>query len=147
MNKVSDYMWGMAQYMDYLSDRLTWDPMVLDDPEFRYPDGVTGIVMKDVPMVPDRIVTITPYLDHNMIVVPTREITFQLRTRGGRIPTDCDDIADECISILHGKHHLVWRGLEIARIRHIGLATSLGPDDQARWERTDNYELLTQRRV
>lgn len=144
MSTVVDYLVGMAEYLDANSS-LVWDPDSLG-PEFTYPSTVTGIHLKDVRIHPDRIVVIYPYLDFNSVILPQRDLDFQIRTRGGSIPTDCDEIADIAFKLLHRQHHLVWNGLEISRIRHTSFLP-LGPDDQGRWERTDNYELITQRRV
>jgi hypothetical protein len=144
MSSVVDYMVGIAEYLAENSVML-WDPDSMDL-DFVYPSTEIGIHLKDVRIHPDRIVVISPYLDLNSVVLPRRDIDFQIRTRGSQIATDCDEVADIHFKLLHRQHHLVWNGLEIARVRHTSMMT-LGPDDQGRWERTDNYELITQRRV
>lgn len=137
--KLSDFLIAIAVHLGAESSSLVWDP------NYAYQDTDTGIIIKDVPLYPDRIVTITGYFDELDVVLPLREINFQLRIRGSQLPTNCDDIAEECRSLLHGQHRVTWNGLKIDRIRHLSAAV-LGPDIQNRWERTDNYELLAQKR-
>lgn len=138
---VSDYMRAIAEYLAAESE-FVWNP------EGEYTSTQWGLFIKDVPLDPDRIGVLAPYVDTEDIVptLRTREIDFQFRVRGGRLPTDCDDMADIGFKLLHKKHHLVWNDLEISRIRHLSFA-SLGPDSANRWERTDNYELITQRKA
>ena len=133
------YLTSIAEYLDENNVALHWDP------EGNYNDDEIGIFIKDIPLYPDRIVSLTGYSDLTDIILPMREVLFQVRCRGSQVPANVDEIADGILQLLHRQHHLVWKGLEITRIRHISMAT-LGPDESSRWERTDNYELITQRR-
>lgn len=114
-------------------------------PDGGYTSTENGIFLKEVPKTPDRIIVLAGYLDSLDIVLPLREINFQVRIRGTQFPPDCDDIADEVMKLLHRQHHVTWDGIRIDRIRHLSTAI-LGTDTVGRWERTDNYELLTQNR-
>ncbi len=137
--KLSDFLVAVATHLGMESPNFVWDPT------YTYQDTDTGIFLKDVPLYPDRIITITGYFDNLDLVLPLREINFQLRIRGSQLPTNCDDIGEECRKLLHRQHRVIWNGLKIDRIRHLSTAV-LGPDVQNRWERSDNYELLAQNR-
>ena len=136
---LREYLTAVATHLGSESPNFVWDP------DGGYLSTDTGIFLKNIPLKPDRIVVIAGYLDELDLVLPSREIDFQVRVRGSQFPTNCDDMADEVIKLLHRQHRVTWNGLKIDRIRHLSTAI-LGPDEQGRWERADNYELLTQNR-
>lgn len=138
-NSISGYMVALCEYLADNST-LVWRENA------EYASTETGLVLRDVILHPDRLVVVTPYMEDTSIGLPTRWISFQLLVRGGREVGDVDDIAEICYELLHDKHHMWWGDLEVARIRHISFVP-LPPDNEGRWQRTDNYELLTQRRA
>lgn len=138
MTTLRDYLTAIAVYLGE-SPSLSWKP------DGDYFAAETGIFLKDVPIAPDRIVVIAAYLDDWDRPLPLREINFQARCRGSQDPLNCDDIAEDVRGLLHWQHKVTWNGVKIDRVKHLSTAI-LGPDAKSRWERTDNYQLITQDR-
>lgn len=107
--------------------------------------ALPGLTVRDLPASPDRIIAVTCYWQDHLLELPTSVVRVQVRCRGaaGR-PLDADDLADAVFPLLHGVHHARWGGVEISRCRWVS-STPLGADSNNRPERTDNYEITTQR--
>ncbi|GMA31602.1 minor capsid protein [Litorihabitans aurantiacus] len=116
------------------------------EPDGVYPSGATGVVLKNMPTGPDRVVVLNAYQpggtpDPND---PVETVMLQLRTRGiAYPPTDVDDLAEAAVAALSG-HRAVWPGLYVSRSYRISSA-QLGADQNRRQERTDNLHLTLTR--
>lgn len=65
-------------------------------------------------------------------------VGVQVRVRGDEDPVTCDDLADAAYAVLHGAQALVFGAVAVVQIRRQSY-TSLGPDANGRWERSENY--------
>lgn len=112
------------------------------------PVGLPMLAAKDKPPGPDRIISVTTYsrTASPNPALKDRVLSFQLWIRGAPDDRfDPDSIASACFDALHGQHHVTWGGLVIDRCAH-SYGSPMGPDDQHRWEWSDNYTLVTQQR-
>lgn len=145
---VGEFMVVIAEILSIKSDgEFNWDPeSSFEKGPSVYPPTGVGIYLKAVPIVPDRVLVISPYLDDSELVLPLRTIDFQIRSRGGGDPIDCDQLGEKCINILHGLHRVVWNGYKIELIQYRSYF-GLGPDVNGRWESTNNFRMYTQRKA
>lgn len=105
----------------------------------------TAISFKRVYKAPDRLITLTVYFEDDAISdLWDREILIQVRNRGTRNPLDVDDLAEDIFRVLHGRSHENWDGMEVASLKRLSRGT-LPPDENDRWQVTQNYQLITQR--
>jgi hypothetical protein len=128
---------GMAQYLA-AGGAGTWDP-----PGGVFTAGQTGIVLRDIPATPDRLITLAPYPVASVPGLADVTQGVQLRVRGTEDPRVCEDIGDACYELLHGLSHLatgapVWGGISIVQVYRQS-ALSLGQDGNSRWEASHNY--------
>ncbi len=100
------------------------------------------------PSQPDRIIAVTAYsrtASPNPKILD-RAVSVQLMIRGGmNALLDPEGIASQAFSALHGQHHVTWNGLVIDRCAH-SYGSPMGPDDQQRWEWSENYTVVLQQR-
>lgn len=98
-----------------------------------------GIVTRAIPTSPDRIITLAPYAvgtalpgmaDHTQGV--------QVRCRGTQDPRVVEDIADAVFDRLDGVTRLTLGGIPVVQIYRQSY-TSLGQDQNGRWESSSNY--------
>lgn len=105
------------------------------------------LTVKSQPPSPDRLIAVTAY-DRDAQPNPrlrNEVVRVQLWIRGAADdPLDPDAVSGHAFDALHGQHHITWGGLSIDRCIH-SYGGPMGPDDQHRWERTDNYLVTTQR--
>lgn len=110
-----------------------------------YAADETGILIRLIPQAPDRIVTLAAYpIGGEDPGMADHDTAIQFRLRGTTDPRVCDDLADAVYDLLHGARALTWGGIPIIRMRRQSY-TSLGADSNGRWERSENYYLLTMR--
>lgn len=128
-----------------IAERLDAAGVGVYKPADVYAAHETAITIKAVPTTPDRIVAVTVYDDDQNPDPGDLRVTYfvQLRFRAGLLPTDVDDIADAA-HVAMSVHHQVWSGVRVSRCHRTGFA-QIGPDANGRQERTDNYQLVTQR--
>ena len=65
----------------------------------------------------------------------------QVRFRAPGSPNEVNALADSVYPILSATHQ-VWDGFHVDKYRRYN-ATPMGRDTSGRWERADNYELIT----
>lgn len=108
-----------------------------------YKANETGIVLKNMPTEPDRVIVLASYstgVPANP-ADPVRVVMLQVRTRGlAYPPTDVDDLAESAVAALTG-HRLDWPGLHVQRA-DLTSSTPLGADGNRRQERADNLRLI-----
>ncbi|NUT31529.1 MAG: hypothetical protein HOV79_00490 [Hamadaea sp.] len=129
----------MAQHLE-TGGAGSWDPTGAD-----YPDDVVAITLRDIlPGPPDRLITLA---DYPVVDVPgVADVTqgVQLRFRGTTDPQVCTDIADACYELLHGLGRvsvggpITWGVVQVVQVYRQSY-TSLGRDDNGRWEQSHNY--------
>lgn len=134
--RVATVRTALAQYLD-AQGVAAW----LEPPE-TYPADARAVTLRDLPSEPDAAVAIEVYDVRDDLVLPDVEIRVQLlfRARGEAV----DDFADDAFDVLHGRHHFQAGALVIQRCRRISTAP-LGPDDNGREQRADNYGLVLMR--
>lgn len=106
------------------------------------------LTVKVKPPDPDRIIAVTAYsrtASPDMSLKNTA-ISVQLWIRGAPDGLlDPESIVSSAFDALHGQHHVTWGGLVIDRCAH-AYGSPMGPDDQRRWEWSENYTIVTQQR-
>lgn len=110
-----------------------------------YQEGEYGIVLGQLPHTPATMIGVTPYM-HNPDVEPgTDQMAVQIRIRtNSRDPRTVIHTLDRVFDTLHGVEHKVYGRWHIPLIwRH--LLADLGPDDNGRYEVTDNYHMYVDR--
>ncbi len=133
MGWTTDLLTGLAVYLD-AQDVATWRA-----DGSAYTAGETGIVLRDIPDSPNRLITITTYPLEHLRGMQDLLIGVQIRVRGlPRQPADCDDLADRIFEELDSIGHTRWGGVEIVDCYRQSHA-SLGADGQHRWSRSENY--------
>lgn len=133
--KISTIIESLAQFLDD-TGVASYYPDV-------YPPGFTGpaVSLKRLPKLPDDAVAVAVYDMDDATVLPGTWVSVQLRFRAAGARTRVDDLADLAFEQLHFRHHFDMGGVLVQRSRRINMA-SLGPDENGRDERADNYELL-----
>ena len=127
------------------------------DPDGTYTTDTVGIYLKALPGTetdPDTALALTAY---GVDDTPTwdedtdggRAVTIgvQVRARGTRDPRVVDDLTDATYRALHNATGLTLgtdTPLPVALIWRVSLA-DLGPDDEGRWETTQNFYAHTTR--
>lgn len=123
---------GLAQWLGANVESATWHET---DP---YASTDWAVTLRDLPSQPDTAVAVEVYNTQSDLVLPGTEVRVQLTFRGHG--DHADEFADEVLAALHGLHHFTAGDVQIQRARHL-FAAPLGPDDNRRERRTDNYEL------
>jgi len=97
-----------------------------------------GIVYGPLPALPDKCIGVTVYTSTDDITTGLAVRYVQIRFRGPKgAPNGADTLADAAFDALQGVHHTSG----FARIARQSSAP-LGADENARLERTDNYQIL-----
>lgn len=116
----------------HTADVGVWRP---DGPP--YTASEVGIFYGPIGATPDRALGVTVYGTDDDVALGTAIRWVQVRARGARgRPDGADVLAGDVFHVLHGVHARDG----ISRARRISSA-QLGPDDNGRQERTDNYEI------
>lgn len=114
--------------------------------EFFLPDDV-ALTAKVLPDSPDRALAVTVYgreesPDPNLSDLV---LAVQVRSRGRAAdPLECDDLAEAARLALHQAHRTTWGSLRIERVYWF-TGGHIGPDENGRQERSDNYRMVLQR--
>jgi hypothetical protein len=110
------------------------------------PSGVsqpadTAIVMKNVPVSPDRLVTITVVPLTDDVAVTQGQVMVQLRFRGvPNVPLDVDDLGDSVFPLFHGLRSTQMGSVYVVQCLR-QQSVPLGHDAAKRWERADQFYL------
>jgi hypothetical protein len=101
----------------------------------------TGIVMKSVPALPNRIVVLTVVPLTDELAAPSGQVMVQVRLRGlPNAPLDVDDLGDAIKPFLHGLKNVTMGSVFVAQCNR-QQSVPLGQDSATRWERADQYYL------
>lgn len=136
MSFTTDLLTGAAELLADAGIGLTWRATGA------YQTGETGIILRAMPPVPDRIVTLSAYDLSDDPTLSDSQKGLQVRSRSGDPdPTDVDSIDDAVADVLLGNYPLTLpTGIRITTlIRSSGV--SLGQDDTKRWSTVSNYTL------
>lgn len=109
-----------------------------------YAAGQTGIVLRDLPATPDRVVTLTGYGVDDHVALADVTVGVQVRCRAGRDPRDVDDLADAVYEVLHGLEEQTVGGISVVQMWRQSW-TPMGRDGNDRHERADNYYVQAMR--
>ncbi|MFG2059666.1 minor capsid protein [Micromonospora sp. NPDC048930] len=111
-----------------------------------YTDDQTGIFIRAVPPSPNRIITLAAYPVGTELQGMADHLTgVQIRVRGiPGSPQDCDDLADAIFDELDSLTGVTWGGIPVKQVWRQSY-TSLGQDNNSRWERSENYYIDTMR--
>lgn len=107
----------------------------------KYQSTDNAVVVKHLPTEPDTAVAVNVYDMGDHVGVARTEVMVQLRFRAGGKRTAVDEFADAIKPYLHNRHGFTMDGIRISRCRRVNIAP-LGPDQNGREERTDNYALI-----
>jgi hypothetical protein len=112
-------------------------------PTGTYTSAERGIYFSAMP--PDAVqgISITRYLDVPDIIA-INHVRVQVLTRAGTNPLDGEAITDLVRDTLHDKNHVALNGVHVDRIR-LESFTPLGPDDNGRFEYSQNFTLTGNR--
>ncbi len=129
-----------------LAEHIAAAGVALWDPAGGYADTETRtcLMYRAVPLAPDRIISLGEYGPTADVDQADAVARVQARIRGDRDPRTVDGIADSLFDLLHGATRLYLGGVSVVQVRRISTA-QLGPDENGRWERTDNYEFQAMR--
>ncbi|GIJ10731.1 minor capsid protein [Micromonospora andamanensis] len=122
---------GLAELLD-AADVGTWRPTG------GYTAEEIAIVVRGIPQQPDRLITLAPYRVPSPIGIADFVQGVQLRTRGTTDPRVAEDIADACLDLLDSASNLTVGGIAVVQISHRSY-TSMGQDNNGRWETSSNY--------
>lgn len=108
-----------------------------------YATDQTGIYAFLVPAVPNRIVTLSSYGLGDDAVYADTTTGLQVRTRSaGQDPRDATDLDAAIADVLLGRYPFdLATGVHIQTAQRTSGPTSLGQDDNLRWEFSSNYSL------
>lgn len=111
-----------------------------------YTAAEVGIVVKNSPQQPERVIVLTPYGVSDAAVLSDSTIGLQVRCRAGSDPRDVDDLTDQVFDALQGLQHLVLEGgLHLVAAARQSGPVSLGQDENGRWMTSQNFYLLVHR--
>lgn len=108
-----------------------------------------AIIDRDVPTLPDKIITLTDYpIDNAADGLADYELGVQIRVRGTTDPRVCRDLASEIYDLLEASgFQLLGSGADEVAIVDIRRQsyTSQTSDPQGRWESSHNYYVAAMR--
>lgn len=139
MSWTNDLLSGLAEHLGTAGVGL-WDPIG------PYPTGgtVPVITLRTLPDQHDRAISLDLFADVDADDPGLSDVlaAVQIQTRGGRDPSDVDDLADQIWDVLHGAQMLTF-GAGAAAV-HTTLvrrrsSDRLGTDDHGRYLRSCNY--------
>lgn len=138
MSDTLDVLTGFAaKIAAQATPTIVWDP----NPLHVYMAGQTGIILKLVPVAPDRVIVLNlvPQGDHPSM--PLGQSMLQVRARGlANDPTDVDALLDSVFTVLHGSTGLVFGALTVIQCNR-RVRAPLGMDENKRFEAADQYYL------
>jgi hypothetical protein len=111
------------------------------NPSGAYQPADTAIVMKNVPVSPDRLVTVTVVPLTDDVAVTQGQVMVQLRFRGvPNVPLDVDDLGDSVSPLFHGLRSTQMGSVYVVQCLR-QQSVPLGQDAAKRWERADQFYL------
>lgn len=103
-----------------------------------YTTSEVGILMRDVPPQPDRVITLAPYPVASPVGMADYVQGVQIRCRGTGDPRVCEDLGDAIFDLLDSASQLKLGGVSVVQIYRQSY-TSLGQDGNGRWESSSNF--------
>lgn len=138
MGYTTDLLEGLAEHLAGAGIGV-WDT------DAAYTAAQVGIVLDVVPQDPPGVIVLSGYSVTDDPSLSDTVTGVQIRTRAGSVdPRPTDDIADQIFDQLHGAQDLDLNGIRVQLARRTSW-TPLGPDQNRRHERSDNYYLTTHR--
>lgn len=115
------------------------------------PDGVyaatdIGIVLKVVPVAPDRVIVLNTYTPGNSDHVdqPLGTVAVQMRYRGRpNKPLDTDDTKDAVFNLIQGQEQYRYGTVQAISVNRFS-SMPMGQDGSKRLEHIDNYYVDTE---
>lgn len=112
--------------------------------------GTAAIVIIGLPQAPDRIICLTDYPVEDSPVLTDAVLGLQVRVRGTTDPRVAADLHDAVYNALHGLTGQTFN-TGASAVNTVDMyrqsSTSLGPDVNGRWERSDNYYIRHNRNL
>lgn len=115
-------------------------------PSGAYTAGETAITDQAIPPTPDRLITLTAYLETGPPGMQDVTVAVQFRLRGTTDPRVCRDIGDAIYELLDGSGRQLWGDIPIVDVTRQSHAP-LGRDGSNRWEASHNYLVQAMRRT
>ncbi|MGI5178672.1 minor capsid protein [Dactylosporangium sp. CA-152071] len=103
-----------------------------------YTANEVGILMRDVPPQPDRVITLAPSIVASPIGLADFIQGVQIRCRGTTDPRVCEDLSDQVFDLLDSASRLTLGGVSVVQVYRQS-HTPLGKDGNGRWESSSNY--------
>lgn len=111
------------------------------NPSGAYTAAQTGIIFKNVPTTPDRVIVLTAVPLTDMTMIPVGKVLVQVRTRGvPNDPLDVDDLGDAVFDLMQGLTNLSLGSTHIIQCLR-NSSVPMGQDASKRWERVDHMYL------
>ncbi len=141
MGWTDDLVAGLAAYLADDGTVFTWDPDGVLTPSGNAVPIVVGIV----PTQPDQVLALSPYpVDDDAGDLNDTVLGVQLRFRGTRDPRTVLTLSDAAFDRLQSARRLVLNGIPVVQVWHAS-GTDLGPDDNGRHQRTENFYVQANR--
>lgn len=121
-----------------LAEHLAAAGIAIWRPSGSYQASEVGIYIRAVPISPDRIITLAPYVVASPPGTADYTLGVQIRVRGTKDPRATEDLADAIFDALDSAHGLLWGGVPIVQVYRQSYA-ALGADSNGRWETSSNY--------
>lgn len=104
-----------------------------------YAANETGIVFKNMPSTPHRVIVLTAVPLTDMTMIPVGKMLVQVRTRGlPNNPLDVDDLGDAIFDLMHGVTNVTMGSTHIIQCLR-NSSVPMGVDSSQRWERVDHF--------
>lgn len=126
---------GIAQLLDD-NDVGRWSPDTANAA------GDIAIVLSHMPHDPDQVISLTDYAVQSSALMSDTILGVQIRLRGDTNPGTVIDRRDAVFDVLHGLTHFqLGAGDDAVLVTQLlwQSAAALGPDDNGRHERSENY--------
>lgn len=115
-------------------------------PDGVYAAGDIGIVLKVVPVAPDRVIVLNTYTPGNTDHPdqPLGTVAVQMRFRGRpNKPLDTDDTKDAAFNLLQGQEQYRYGTVQALAVTRFS-SMPMGQDTSKRLEHIDNYYVETE---
>ncbi len=115
-------------------------------PDGVYQAGDVGIVLKVVPVSPDRVIVLNSYTPGNSDDPdqPLGTVAVQFRHRGRpNKPLDTDDTKDAVFTLIQGQEQYRYGTVQALSVSRFS-SMPLGQDGSKRFEQVDNYYIDTE---
>lgn len=138
MGFSTDFLYGLAQHLE-TQGVGAWRP---DDSP--YLPAETAIVIRGVPQSPDRVISLSDYTVTDSPTLNDSTVGVQMLLRGGRNPSDVEDLDDLLFDVLHGASRLRLGTVFVNEVARQS-STPVGQDGNSRWQISASYHFLVVR--